>query len=274
MVKVILNIIKKNSMDWSFSMYSFDSRVRYSEVDHNKKLDLSSIINYFQDCSTFHSEDVGQSISYLEKVNRVWILNSWQIIIHRFPSLGETITTGTWAYDFKSMYGYRNFIMKDSSDNILATANSIWVFMDTVAMRPVRITENDIECYIIEQPLEMEYAPRKIKLPNEFCLESDGNNNGLPSLDPFPVVKSNIDTNNHVNNGQYIKMAEEYLPVNFQIKQMRAEYRMSAILGDIIVPKVHCTGNICTVVLSNTENKPYAIIEFTGKDHETISKNE
>ena len=34
-------------------MYSFKSRVRYSEVGEDKKLSLNGIINYFQDCSTF-----------------------------------------------------------------------------------------------------------------------------------------------------------------------------------------------------------------------------
>ena len=36
-------------------MYSFDSRVRYSEVDEDRKLSLTGVINYMQDCSTFQS---------------------------------------------------------------------------------------------------------------------------------------------------------------------------------------------------------------------------
>ena len=35
-------------------MYSFDSRVRYSEVGEDKKLTLNGIINYFQDIETSH----------------------------------------------------------------------------------------------------------------------------------------------------------------------------------------------------------------------------
>ena len=47
-------------------MYSFDSRIRYSEVDKDQKMDLYSIINYFQDCTTFHSEDIGKGIDYMQ----------------------------------------------------------------------------------------------------------------------------------------------------------------------------------------------------------------
>lgn len=232
-------------------MYSFHSRIRYSEVDATQHLDLHAIINYFQDCSTFHSEDIGLGIEYFEKENLVWVLNSWQIQIHRFPKLCETMKISTWAYDFASMYGYRNFLMQDESGETVAVANSIWVLMDTTTMRPVKVDPLLCEKYVLEEKYPMEYAPRKIKLPASS-----------ETKDAFPVIKSNIDTNNHVNNGQYIKMAEEYLPSGFVIKEMRAEYRKSAVLGDIIVPKVHITDTVCTVILAGTDDKPYCIIEF------------
>lgn len=233
-------------------MYSFKSRIRYSEVDKSKKLDLSSIINYFQDCSTFHSEDIGHSLKYLESINRAWILTSWQIIVNKLPSFGETITVGTWAYDYNVMYGYRNFIIKDEENSICAMANSVWVYMDTLNKRPIKLSPEDLQVFKLEDKLDFVYADRKIVIPEDL-IEST----------KFQVVKSNIDTNNHVNNCQYVKMASELLPSDFVVNQMRAEYRISAVLGDFIVPKINITSNTCTIVLSNTFNKPYAIVEFT-----------
>ncbi len=46
-------------------MYTFDSRVRYSETDVNGTLSVTAAVNYFQDCSTFQSEDVGIGVRYL-----------------------------------------------------------------------------------------------------------------------------------------------------------------------------------------------------------------
>ena len=40
-------------------MYTFESRVRFSEADHTELLTLPGLVNYFQDCSTFQSEDIG-----------------------------------------------------------------------------------------------------------------------------------------------------------------------------------------------------------------------
>ena len=48
-------------------MYSFDSRVRYSEIGHRGTMTLPALINYFQDCSTFQSEDIGVGVEVLKK---------------------------------------------------------------------------------------------------------------------------------------------------------------------------------------------------------------
>ncbi|HWT75703.1 MAG TPA: acyl-ACP thioesterase domain-containing protein [Mobilitalea sp.] len=237
-------------------MYSFNSRVRYSELNHRKGiLDCSSIINYFQDCSTFQSEDLNRGISYLQSENRVWLLNSWQLQILRPARLGDNISLGTWAHDFKGAYGYRNFIMKDDKDEVLAAANSIWVYLDTETGRPTRIPKDYAVTsgYGMEPAYPMEQTERKIELPEDY--------EAYPS---FTIIKSNIDSYNHVNNGQYIKLAEEYLPDDFMVRSLRVEYRAQAVLGSIIIPLVACNDKVITIALADEAKKPYAIIEFHG----------
>ena len=71
--------------------YTFDSRIRFSEVDHTNRITLPGIINYFQDCSTFHSESLGVGPGYCKERDRVWILSAWQVVVERYPSMGEHI---------------------------------------------------------------------------------------------------------------------------------------------------------------------------------------
>ena len=40
-------------------MYTFDSRVRYSETAEDGRISLNAIIDYMQDCTNFQSEDLG-----------------------------------------------------------------------------------------------------------------------------------------------------------------------------------------------------------------------
>lgn len=235
-------------------MYEMKARVRYSEVCNNKAVDIAQIVNYFQDCSTFQSEDIGLGIQYLENKNRAWLLSSWQIVIERYPSFGEQIAVGTWAYDAGGLYAYRNFQLLDEQGNSLAKANSVWFFMDTEAGMPTRITEQDIMPYGKEEKLSMDYAPRKIKVPKD-----------TKALAAFSILHMHLDTNNHVNNAKYIEIAREYLPEHFQIKQMRADYKRAAVLHDVIVPYISQDDNKYIIELKDTDNKPYVIVEFLGQ---------
>ena len=54
-------------------MYTFESRVRFSEADHTELLTLPGLVNYFQDCSTFQSEDIGYGVESLKKSGQAWI---------------------------------------------------------------------------------------------------------------------------------------------------------------------------------------------------------
>lgn len=235
-------------------MYSFNSRVRYSEIDHRGTMTLPGLINYFQDCSTFQSEDIGLGVEVLKERKRAWILSSWQVIVERFPKMGETVTVGTFASGFKGLYGYRNFLMKDQEGTMIAYANSVWVFMDIEKGRPARPQPEDIAPYGMEPALDMEYADRKIALPKT---SEEG--------DPFPVRKYHIDTNEHVNNCQYVQMALEVLPGTVHMHQLRVEYKKSAVYGDMIYPQVSVETDRTVVQLCDKSGQAFAIVEFTER---------
>ena len=231
-------------------MYWFDSRVRYSETDEQGRLSLTGILNYLQDCSTFQSEDLGIGIQYLTEHNRAWWVTSWQIIIDRYPCLGEPIRISTWPYDFKGIYGYRNFVIQDSKGVYLVRANSIWFFYDTEHQRPVRPEQADIEGYgKTEKRLEMDYAPRRIVLPEEYK-EGEG----------IVVGRHHLDTNHHVNNAQYVEITKELLPENILVREVRAEYKKAAVLGDYMIPRITKAGDGYVMALCDNQGAVYAAV--------------
>ena len=231
--------------------YSFEGRVRYSEMGENGLLTLPGILNYFQDCSTFQSEAVGLGMEELKKRKRFWVLSAWQVIVNRYPGLGEKIKTSTWAYGFRGFMGMRNFTMDTENGERLAYANTFWTYINAENGFPAKLKPEDTDGYGSEPKLDMDYAPRKIALPKEYQKE-----------DPFVVQKHHLDTNHHVNNCQYVRMAMDYLPADFQIYQMRAEYKQQARLHDTICPVKAVEDNRTTILLNDAENEPYAIVEF------------
>ena len=237
--------------------YSFSGRVRYSEIGENGLLTLPGILNYFQDCSTFHSEEVGLGMKVLKEWKRFWVLSAWQVIVDRYPYLGEEIQTSTWAYGFRSFLGMRNFTMETKNGERLAYANTFWTYINGENGFPVKLTERDTKGYDLEPKLEMNYAPRKIVLPETYIKETT-----------FSIQKHHLDTNHHVNNCQYVQMAMDYLPEDYKIYQMRAEYKQQAKLHDIICPGKSEVNGVTKILLNDQNEDPYAVVEFIQKPKE------
>ena len=87
-------------------MYSFDSRIRYSEVDSKGTLNWLALMDYFQDCSVFHS---GKSAHWSRlsggSSSGVGTYHPGRYCLNRMPKLADMVTTQTWAYGMKSFYG-------------------------------------------------------------------------------------------------------------------------------------------------------------------------
>ena len=217
--------------------FSFDSRIRYSEVDSSCRLSLTGLTNYFQDCSVFHSQSHDVGIRFLADNHIAWVLSSWQICINRLPLLNEQVKISTWAYGMKAFYGYRNFTLEDARTG-----------------RPVKVPQEFADTYGLEPQLEMECAKRKLHIPDD--MEKKGE---------IVVPQFFIDSNHHMNNEKYVMLAQQLLPNDFEISELRVEYRKEAKLGDTVISYVKYTSKSVTVVLADTDKKPYSVVEFLSK---------
>ena len=56
-------------------MYEYKKRIGFSECDTDRRLSVTALIDAFQDCSTFQSEDSGVGFDVLQKENLVWVIN-------------------------------------------------------------------------------------------------------------------------------------------------------------------------------------------------------
>ena len=237
-------------------MYSYQSRIRYSELDATGHLKIESLLDYFQDCTTFHSEDIGRGVDYLKAGHMVWVLTSWQVIVDRYPKLGERVTVATAPYDFKGFMGNRNFLMTDEHGNRLACANTIWSLIDTESGRPIKPTEEMIAPYTLEEKLDMEYAPRRIAIPSD-----------VRQAEPVIIKPHHLDTNHHVNNGQYVRIALDCLGKECRIRQLRAEYKKQSYLNDVLTPYISSSEEgIHVIALKDKDDTVSCVVEITEQN--------
>ena len=78
------------------------------------------------------------------------------------------------------------------------------------------------------------------------------------------MCENHLDTNWHVNNGEYIRIAADYLPQGYQVDELRAEYRLAAKLGDEVHIYTKEEEGCFYVVMTDKEKSPHVITCFTG----------
>lgn len=100
-------------------MYEMKIRVRYSEVDREGIARLHQILEYFQDCGTFQSEELGLGVEEDQKNHRAWYLIAWNVKIIRHPRMSEYIDVTTQAYKMRGFYGYRRYSIIDEQERQL-----------------------------------------------------------------------------------------------------------------------------------------------------------
>ena len=238
----------------SASIYEYDKRIGFSECDMNRRFKPTALIDAFQDCSTFQSEDLGVGFDVLASEHLVWVVNYWELCIDKLPKLCDHVTVGTFPYSFKGCFGMRNFYLKDDKGNYIVKANSMWTLIDSVEVKPVKAPGFIHEAYTVGEKLEMSYNLRKVRRP-------EGDDVTVSEREPIHIQRHHLDSNNHVNNGQYVAIAMSELE-ECDLLSLRIDYRKQAMLGDVIIPVVYETGKERVVALYDTERNPYSVSQF------------
>ena len=232
--------------------YEWKNRVRFSETGADLCLTLPGLLDYFQDIATFHAEELGIGVQYLHPKGMAWFLAAWQITVHRYPEYFEPIVIGTMPYRFRGSIGCRNFYLKTEEGELLAVADSTWTLMDVAQGHMVALPERAVSGFATEPRLEMDYKGRRIALPEQ-----------MQEREPFYVRRDHLDSNGHVNNGQFVRMAMEYLPPNVRVLELRVEYKQQLRPDQLVFPHVADEPDGGVVTLETKESGVCAVVAFS-----------
>ena len=236
-------------------MYEMKKRILYSDFDEKGDMQLGRIVVSLQDCINAHSQDIGRGIDYMVKTGRTWFLVAWNIEIRRKPKLYEDVTLATWGYEYKHSLGHRNVIMKDANGEICVAADSLWSLVDMENGKPIRITDADMEGYVISPRFEpMTYLPRRIKYGDSFTL-----------ADTVHVRRRDRDYNGHMTNANYIALASEYIPEDFPVSRIRGEYKaQSKYLERLSCYRSFEDGKYIIKIAGEENGEEKCIVEFSA----------
>ena len=232
-------------------MYSLNYKVTTSTCDSEGRLKLYSALQMMQDCSEMWIDSEPGVKQYFTEQNMAQLLASRQVEVVRVPEYKEELTVTTSVYGMKPMFGFRNTFIYDAEGKPCYKTWSMGAFVDKSNGKLKRVDDATIASMTLEPQLEMNYKDRRIILPKD----------GGETLDPIRVLRADIDYNKHLNNANYIRMAMELLPEDFEVKGLRVEYRVAAKLGDMLIPTLYQIDGGIIVSLS-VGDEVSAIIEF------------
>lgn len=225
-------------------MHTENYKVRYSETGEKLVASVPAVMKYLQDASINHSASKFENALGQDKENFVWLLAGWHVKINRFPDLHENISVNTWSTGFKNMYGYRNFHLLDNDNNILALASSVWLYYDYENMKFGKVSQ-EYASLIGEENIPVFDDDRSYKLKKE---------ESYIKKTEITVLKSDIDSNNHVNNTSYISYIVNAFP-DLSFTEFKIQYKKQARLGDKINVLYNFDTDIKKIILTDINDE-------------------
>ena len=232
-------------------MYSLSYKVTTSTCDSEGRLKLYSALQMMQDCSEMWIDTEPAIGRYFQEQGMAQLLASRQVEVLRVPRFKEELTVTTSVYEVKPMYGFRNTFVYDAQGRPCYRTWSMGAFVDMATGRLKRIADEALASLTLEPRLDMTYRDRRIAVPRE----------GGVAMEPVGVMRADIDYNRHMNNANYVRLAMELLPQDFDVQGLRVEYRVPAKLGDRLVPTLYAVDGGYVVALSRGADV-CALMEF------------
>jgi acyl-ACP thioesterase len=201
--------------------------LRYFEMNKYGIATPTAILTLLEETAAEHSYKIDYSLYRLERQNIGWVLISGIIDMIRYPKYKEKITIRTWISKYTLVKGYRENIIYDESGAVIGRAKGVWVFYDIEKKKPVPIFDEIKSKWGSNSEISQEVDIDKIEVIN------DGEN----QLE-YDIYKSDVDSNNHVNNIRYFHWLIESLPDDildkYILKKINAKFYSEAKYGEKI----------------------------------------
>lgn len=206
-------------------------RIRSYEVDRHHRLTLERLVNFAQDIAMAQGEGLGIGQQHLVEQQLAWVIVRFDIQCHRCPIYNEEIHIKTQPVGFHKLTADRKFWFFDEKGFPLATIASQWVMVDGNKGRIKPIPEFYPRAYgfVGEDNQKLDYE--KLTMPDQWNIEWKER-----------VRFSDLDFNNHVNNGRYLRWMMDALPEEILsghgLSRLQVSFKKEARLDEDIQVRV------------------------------------
>ena len=238
------------------------TKIRAFDVDSNDRLKVNTILDYFQDAASNDAERLNFGYSNFVPRGLTWVLSWAKFEFIKYPKFIEEVKIQSWGKKQHKLYSIRDYLMLNSTDEIICRGTSAWLLLDSKSLRPKILTQLFPEIKMNESKEALSDLPHKI----------------IPSCQSELVYAtqirySDVDLNQHANNAKYIELMLDCFDKKFHkdhmIKSLVVSFNAESKYGDEIqLFKATEKDNLLTHYLeaknlSNSKIVFQALVEWT-----------
>lgn len=201
--------------------------VSLSDIGQNFKITNRGFLNILQEAANLASSSVGHGVDDIERTGTTWILLYWRLKIFKRAKYNDTLTIKTWASFARKIYSIRSFEVYNENNELIAVADSKWVFVDATSHSILKIPDELIDIY---KPIDEKLFDNELK--DKFKLPENISENYC-----YTTMKRDLDANHHVNNVSFLDIALEALPddlINNDFKNINIVYKKELHYKDTV----------------------------------------
>ena len=202
-------------------------RIGVEDIGVDNYLSNHGLLAFLEDIACYHAATVGFGILDVKRNQKAWILLEWNAKIIKRPLYNETVLVKTWVSSADRLICVRDFEVLSETGEELAIASSKWVLMDMNVRRMVKLTEEYVGVYGIEEGRRALAESYKFIEPEQYDFSTN-----------YALKRSDIDMNHHLHNLNYVDIAYEMLPAEVyetqKFNHIIVEYKKEITWGEEI----------------------------------------
>jgi acyl-ACP thioesterase len=227
--------------------------VRTNEIDHHKRIKVSSLLEIMWEASMQHVFELNVSVWDLEKEHLAWALRRLHLEIKSFPVLGQGISVHTYPSMHENVFTYRDYYVFDKDENVLARASTQWFLFNTLERKMVRIPPSMLQFNLPDSSKVLPKPTGMLRPLENVQYEKE-----------FKVRLHDLDFNKHLNNVAYVEWILETIPDQRMdkeiLRKLDIQFKAEALLGEKVLSQSEVSETTCTHrILHKTEGKTLAL---------------
>ena len=189
--------------------YKREITLNYMDCNTEKKVFLHYILGIFSEAAGDETQAKGHTHEFYINQSRVFLITRMSIRFHRTPKCNETLIFTTWFRTTEGKFFLRDCDVRSPDGELIASASGTWALID-----PIEHKVLDVKAHPDERlgfsAFKADSPECKKIIPEE----------ALPVIGHRQVYYTDLDCNNHINNAAYSRIATDFLPPEYQSREV------------------------------------------------------